>query len=194
LRQVELFFILSGFILCHVYLKGFGEGRFRYGGFLLNRLARIYPLPLATLAAMGGLAVIGRLAGLEADPNIADLPSLPANLLLLHAWGFAQTAAFNHPFWSIGAEWLAYLSFPAFALAALRLRARPWLFVGLAVLAIVALYPSFQALARFSLTQATYSWGRCASCPVSYLAVPCIRFGARARSGAANVEGWPLAS
>jgi hypothetical protein len=38
-------------------------------------------------------------AGLEVDPNIADLPSLPANLLLLHAWGFAQTAAFNHPSW-----------------------------------------------------------------------------------------------
>ncbi len=96
--------ILPGFILCHVYFKGFGEGRFRYGGFLLNRLAWIYPLHLAILAAVGGLAVIGRLAGLEVDPNIADLPSLPANLLLLHAWGFAQTAAFNHsswPFWRL---------------------------------------------------------------------------------------------
>jgi len=41
-------------------LKGFGEGCFRYGGFLLNRLARIYPLHLATLAAMGGPAVIGQ--------------------------------------------------------------------------------------------------------------------------------------
>ena len=37
---VELFFTLSGFILCHVYLTAFGEGRFRYGDFLWNRLAR----------------------------------------------------------------------------------------------------------------------------------------------------------
>ena len=28
---VELFFTLSGFILCHVYLSSVGEGRFRYG-------------------------------------------------------------------------------------------------------------------------------------------------------------------
>ncbi len=41
---VELFFVLSGFILSHVYQTGFGEGRFRYGSFLLNRLARVYPL------------------------------------------------------------------------------------------------------------------------------------------------------
>jgi peptidoglycan/LPS O-acetylase OafA/YrhL len=34
---VEAFFVLSGFILCHVYLHGFGEGRFRYGDFLWNR-------------------------------------------------------------------------------------------------------------------------------------------------------------
>jgi len=113
---------------------------------------------------------------------------------LLHAWGFAQSAAFKHTSWSISAEWFAYLSFPAFALAAWRLRARPRLFVGLAVLATLALYPSFQALAGFSLTRATYPWRRCASCPVSYLAVPCIRLGARARFGAANMEGWLLAS
>ena len=167
---VELFFILSGFILCHVYLKSFGEGRFRYGGFLGARLARIYPLHLATLAAMGGLAVAGSLAGLAVDPNVADLPSLPANLLLLHAWGLARTAAFNHPSWSISAEWFAYLSFPAFALAAWRLRARSWVFLALAVAVILALYPAFRALAGFSLTQATYYWG-------ALRIVPCFLFG-----------------
>ena len=31
---VETFFVLSGFILSHVYLEAAGEKRFRYGGFL----------------------------------------------------------------------------------------------------------------------------------------------------------------
>ena len=55
---VELFFILSDFVLCHVYLKGFGDGHFTYRSFLWSRLARVYPLHLATLTAMGALAVV----------------------------------------------------------------------------------------------------------------------------------------
>ncbi len=167
---VELFFTLSGFILCHVYLKGFGEGRFAYGGFIGNRLARVYPLHLATLAAMAGLAVAATMAGMSVDANLLDWASLPANLLLLHAWGLAQTAAFNHPSWSISAEWFAYLSFPAFAFAAWRLRARPWLFLGLAVAFILILYPAFRALSGFHLTEATYKWG-------ALRIVPCFLFG-----------------
>lgn len=156
---VELFFILSGFILCHVYLRGFGEGRFTYGSFLWNRLARVYPLHLATLAAFAGLGLVAGLAGIGIDPHILDWPSLPANLTLTHAWGLARTAAFNHPSWSISAEWFAYLSFPLFALAAVRLQARPWVLLTAAVAVVLGLYPAFQAMAGFSLTEATFKWG-----------------------------------
>ena len=44
---VELFFVLSGFILSHVYLESFGARTFSYGRFLWARLARIYPVHLA---------------------------------------------------------------------------------------------------------------------------------------------------
>jgi peptidoglycan/LPS O-acetylase OafA/YrhL len=156
---VELFFILSGFILCHVYLRGFGEQRFSYGGFLWNRLARIYPLHLATCLGLIGLALAAGLAGISVDESLLDWPSLPANLLLLHAWGLAPVAAFNHPSWSISAEAFAYLSFPLFAALAWRLRARPWLFTGLAVGFAALIYPLFQAAAGFPLTLATIRWG-----------------------------------
>src|SRR5471032_1559875 len=53
---VELFFVLSGFILCHVYLDQFASGRFRYGGFLWARLARVYPLHIAALVGIGLMA------------------------------------------------------------------------------------------------------------------------------------------
>lgn len=156
---VELFFTLSGFILCHVYLSRVEEGRFRYRAFLWARLSRIYPLHLATLASVGLLAGAALFAGRKIDPNILAWSDLPANLLLVHAWGFAKVAGWNHSSWSISAEWFAYLCFPGFAWAALRLRRRPWLAFGAALLLLCVLYPGFEALARFPLTQATIAWG-----------------------------------
>ena len=53
---VELFFVLSGFILSHVYLAAVGEKRFSYRGFLWARIARVYPLHIATLIGVGAPA------------------------------------------------------------------------------------------------------------------------------------------
>jgi peptidoglycan/LPS O-acetylase OafA/YrhL len=39
------------------------------------------------------------------------------------------------------------------------MRARPWLFAGGVLAGSAALYPAFQALAGFSLTEATIAWG-----------------------------------
>jgi len=167
---VELFFVLSGFILCHVYLSAFGEGRFRYGDFLWNRLARVYPLHLATLAAMIVLGVGAGLAGLAIDASILRWDSLPANLLMVQAWGLAPAAAFNHPSWSISAEWFAYLSFPGFAFVAWRLRQRPWLLAAGVLVGLAVLYTAFERLAGFSLTQATIHWG-------ALRIVPCFALG-----------------
>src|SRR6202161_3995096 len=122
---VELFFVLSGFILCPVYLDQVADGGFRYGSFLWARLARIYPLHLATLAGIGAMALAALAAGRVIDPNILSWSSLPANLLLVQAWGYAPQAGWNHPSWSISAEWFAYLSFPVFAIAAAGLRRWP---------------------------------------------------------------------
>lgn len=167
---VEAFFVLSGFILCHVYLAGFGEGRFRYGDFLWNRLARVYPLHLATLVGVGAMALAGAVAGLAVDPNILSWRSLPANLLLVHAWGLAPVAGWNHASWSISAEWFAYLTFPVFAFAAWRLRSRPLVAVLAALALIAVIYPVFEALAGFSLTEATIRWG-------ALRIVPCFAYG-----------------
>ena len=167
---VELFFVLSGFILCHVYRTSLEEGRFRYGSFLWNRLARVYPLHLATLVGMIVLALGAQAAGFGIDSNILSWESLPANLLLVQAWGLAPQAAFNHPSWSISAEWFAYLTFPLFAWGALALKDRPLVALGLAIGFLAALYAAFQHLAGFPLTQATIQWG-------ALRIVPCFAYG-----------------
>jgi peptidoglycan/LPS O-acetylase OafA/YrhL len=167
---VELFFVLSGFILCHVYLDAFAESRFRYGHFLWARLARIYPLHLAALIGVGVMAMAAVSLGLTIDPNILSWRSLPANLLLTQAWGMATASGWNHPSWSVSAEWFAYLSFPGFAWLALKFRDRPWVAVAAAIGLIVAAYAVFQAGAGFSLTHATISWG-------ALRIVPCFAYG-----------------
>lgn len=156
---VELFFTLSGFILSHVYAQARGEGRFRYGAFLWARIARIYPLHLATLMAVGLAAAAAAAVGRPPDHDVADLVSLPANLTLTHAWGLSPTSAWNHPSWSISAEWAAYLAFPAFAAAAWALRRRPVVALALGLGGLFAAYALFPLAAGFPLTRATTGWG-----------------------------------
>jgi len=167
---VELFFILSGFILCHVYRTTVEDGRFRYGSFLWARLARVYPLHLATLVGLGAIAGAAALAGFAVDANILSWEALPANLLLVQAWGLAPVAGWNHPSWSISAEWFAYLTFPVFAWGAIKLKDRPLVAVGGVIAGVVGLYAAFQALAGFPLTQATIHWG-------ALRIVPCFAYG-----------------
>jgi peptidoglycan/LPS O-acetylase OafA/YrhL len=184
---VELFFVLSGFILSHVYLAQAGDGRFRYGDFLWARIARVYPLHLATLVGVGALGLAAVAVGMSIDGNILSWPSLPANLLMLHAWGLAPDAGWNHSSWSISAEWFAYLAFPAFAFVAWRLRDRPVLAVVGAMALMIGLYAAFEALAGFSLTEATIRWG-------ALRIVPCFAYGCALylvhRRGGISHAGW----
>lgn len=118
---VDLFFALSGFILAHVYLTELEGGRFGYGGFLKNRLARVYPMHLAALGAMLALFAGASILGVgESAPDAFKLTDLPAHLLLVHAWGATQTVGWNFPSWSISAEWATYLAFPLIATGVLK--------------------------------------------------------------------------
>jgi peptidoglycan/LPS O-acetylase OafA/YrhL len=167
---VELFFVLSGFILCHVYLPGWEAARFGYGKFIWARIARVYPLHLATLAGIGLLAAAAMVAGISVGHGILSWDTLPANILMIHAWGFTGEAGWNHPSWSISAEWFAYLSFPLFAWLAVRVSHRPLLAVGGALAALFATYLAFERLAGQPLTHATFAWG-------ALRIVPCFALG-----------------
>ncbi|WP_333611125.1 acyltransferase [Brevundimonas bullata] len=167
---VELFFVLSGFILSHVYLHAFAEKRFSYRGFLWARIARVYPLHLFTLLGVMALGLGAVAVGMNIDDSVLSWKTLPAHLLMLHAWGLAGEAGWNHPSWSISAEWFAYLAFPLFALAAWPLRKRPWVATAGAAVFLMGLYAAFERLAGFPLTEATFRWG-------ALRIVPCFAYG-----------------
>jgi peptidoglycan/LPS O-acetylase OafA/YrhL len=104
---VDVFFILSGFVLALTYARRFAQGHApaAYREFLLHRVARIYPLYAATLLPFVLFIVCGPVASLP-----GRIPTISANLLLLQASGV--TVSLNTPAWSIGAELVAYLLFP----------------------------------------------------------------------------------
>ena len=132
-RQVDIFFVLSGFILAMLYRDWFVDGvRGRaYGEFLQRRFARIYPLHAVVLLLV--IACVVAAYALHA-PTLHGLDrytaaTLPAYFLLVQAWGFLGTdpGEWNPPSWSISIEALAYLLFPFLLwLTARPAKSRPW--------------------------------------------------------------------
>lgn len=142
---VDLFFILSGFILSHVYLRSWEERRFHYGSFLWARLARVYPMHLVTLAATAVLWLAAMKVGASFDPVAFDPSVLPQHLAMVHAWGTTPTVSWNFPSWSISAEWFAYLAFPVAAVLSLGLKRWAWAGIPAAAALFAALFLGAQA-------------------------------------------------
>jgi len=104
---VDMFFILSGFVIAYSYPTS-STGFRGYARFLLRRIARIYPLHILTLLAFVGLAWIG-ISGPTSHASVMDFIH---NALLIQAWGITDHLSFNSPSWSISAELFCYLLFP----------------------------------------------------------------------------------
>jgi peptidoglycan/LPS O-acetylase OafA/YrhL len=115
----QLFFVVSGFLLCHVYSTHSEQGRFNHGSFVWNRVARTYPLHLAMIGVMAAIYLLGRVSGSRFDDQPFDFMALPANLALIHAWGVLPTVSWNFPSWLISADFFALLIFPLTARLAL---------------------------------------------------------------------------
>ncbi|CAN5385699.1 acyltransferase [soil metagenome] len=144
---VDAFFMLSGFILAHVYGPSFAAGTFSYRRFIVARLARLYPLHLAVLVGVL-VMVVGALAfGVRFDPSTFTARGFFETLLLVQAW-FPSPVGHNWsgPAWSLSAEWFAYLLFPAYAFVALKFGRRPWALLLLGLIAYGLIDAGYQAL------------------------------------------------
>ncbi|MGB7755314.1 MAG: acyltransferase [Salinisphaera sp.] len=107
---VDMFFVLSGFILSHVYADALLEKRTTASDFFIRRVARIYPLHLISLLAVTALYLVGHHYGFIDDAG-EDLKEFWSHLALAHAWGASEDVALNVPSWSISAEFIAYTLF-----------------------------------------------------------------------------------
>ena len=111
---VELFFILSGFILTYTHPEMGGAEAPAVRQFYFSRFAKIYPIYLlgwivfAPLVYSNLAALHGHSAGLYMRLAFYGVISLA----LLQAWTPATANAWNTPGWSLSAEAVFYASFP----------------------------------------------------------------------------------
>jgi peptidoglycan/LPS O-acetylase OafA/YrhL len=122
---VDIFFVLSGFILACVY------GRLplnRAPVFWLRRVCRIYPLHLVVLATFGGMTLAAVL--LHRSGYTHDWRSFWVEALLLHPF-LPGSTPWNPPTWSLGIEMLCYALFPF--VVRLFARAGFWMIAAIAV-------------------------------------------------------------
>lgn len=155
---VDFFFILSGFVLTHVYLQKLRNGTLSIRSFYVRRIARIYPAYLLAF-----IIALTQLYGFSfAGINPAPEPPLSASSLFLylfcfHAWWDFGLISINGPSWSISAEWFAYLLFPLllWIMSRLSLKANALL----AVLAIAACWSIAAYILGKPLTRLDFDFG-----------------------------------
>ncbi len=107
---VDIFFVLSGFVLSMVYVprlpKTFTWSWYRH--FIGRRFAKIYPMHLLTLLAVIALFEVAQRIHLMIPSPSDTVWSAVCSALMLHAFGLTHWLSWNMQSWSVSAEWFAY--------------------------------------------------------------------------------------
>ncbi len=162
-QGVDLFFILSGFVLAWNYLDRMGPSWSTRDTlhFLWMRLARVWPVYLVTLhlAALWIIFTlnVGHVPAENADTLTAT--SYVRQLFLVQLWfqPYFDGSSWDGPAWSISAEWLAYLTFGFLALVIFRL-ARATRARSLLLLAFATTLPPVMFLLASGQFYTPWSW------------------------------------
>ncbi|WP_150291823.1 acyltransferase family protein [Sphingobium estronivorans] len=134
--SVDLFFILSGFVISFGYHDRVVNhlGRASYVDFLINRMARVWPLHLiVTLVFMA--RIILNVSGNQAIA--LNLPNIATNMLMIQSWGWGTEPIAGNS-WSVSTEVAAYLLYPLIAIIAFSRMAWAQALLCVGILALVA--------------------------------------------------------
>jgi len=114
---VDLFFVISGFLISGIVMRQRAEGRFRLADFYLRRIRRLMPACAVVLAAVT-IAAIGLLtaSGYERFwPQLAGALTFSTNIVLWRQINYFNNSAAFEPllhFWSLAIEEQYYLLLP----------------------------------------------------------------------------------
>ena len=132
---VDLFFILSGFLIGSILLKSADSSSFSYGSYIFNRFLRIYPLYI--------VSVVIYVLHLYSIGEIKETREIFI-YLLVHAF-FLQTVLFEivgktinyyQVTWSLVVEVVFYLTIPFFLILLRRLNGL-WIGIGLTIIGFI---------------------------------------------------------
>lgn len=163
---VDLFYVLSGFVIAFTYLGKVGP-RFSPGvswRFLWARVCRIWPVYALVTTAFGTYLLVIKLRlgdpspayqNVQPDLSLGSwLHQMTMTQLWFHPWH--DGVSWVGPAWSISAEWLAYVLFPLTALAFYRMRHWPRPLLG--VLAVALMAPVAVKCLNTGSPYFAYSW------------------------------------
>jgi peptidoglycan/LPS O-acetylase OafA/YrhL len=133
---VDLFFLLSGFVMALSYgrLATDGWSFESYKTFLARRFGRVYPLYLVMTCAIAATILAGWSRALPLE-NFGGV--FLANVALVQTW--FSIDSINAPAWSISTEFAAYLLFPLLGACTLTAR-RLALLLAVPLLCLTAIY------------------------------------------------------
>ncbi|MBI0328406.1 acyltransferase family protein [Burkholderia plantarii] len=141
---VDVFFVISGYLITSHLLRDLGESRFSLAAFYGRRIRRLFP---ALLVVLAGVYLFGWFNLLPDEfkslgKHIAGGATSVANLVLWSEAGYFDASADHKPLlhlWSLGVEEQFYLAWPLLLWVASRARRGPlWAVLGLGTLSFAA--------------------------------------------------------
>lgn len=132
---VDVFFVISGFLITTIIVREIGEDRFSLIGFYERRVRRIFPALFVVIAAtLAAATLIFMPADLAAAARSAAAATLFAsNFLFYWEAGYFDAAAYGKPLlhtWSLAVEEQFYIVTPLLLMALARFRARAAFWIG----------------------------------------------------------------
>ncbi|NVD38430.1 acyltransferase [Ensifer sp. HO-A22] len=124
---VDIFFVISGFLITGILLRELQAGNFSIARFYGRRALRIFPALIAVLAACLGVGWLSLFSDEYAQigKHVAGSSAFVVNLLLWHEVGYFDISSTLKPLlhlWSLGIEEQFYIVWPVFLWPAWRMR------------------------------------------------------------------------
>lgn len=160
---VDVFFVISGFLITGIVVNGMRQNSFSFWQFYLRRYVRLYPALIATviLTCIAGFLI----SDTESFRNLARTARYAmfsaSNLFFSEHLGYfeliAQQQTFLHT-WSLGVEWQYYLLWPLIIWLVYRCKrfSEPLLIITLLVIVIASVLASQWALENEQVNAAYY--------------------------------------
>ena len=150
---VDVFFVISGYLITGIILKDFHRGTFSLADFWERRIRRILPALLAVTVAtlLAGWFVLLPRDYRSLGKSVVGLALLLSNVQFWRDTGYFATVAERKPLlhtWSLSVEEQFYLFVPVFLMLVARIRVLHRVFFPIALAAIVSLCLSIYGSAK----------------------------------------------